>query len=108
MNGIRRRASYKSTTLLPKQPEVEIHVIHPFSPLRNQKFELIERKRCWGEDRLLCFDEAGNYRRILTSWTDFVPNDVFEEASRGRAYMSGDSMVELASFLKNLSGTLST
>ncbi len=108
MTRTHRHTIYKSTTLLPKQPKVEIHVTHPFSPLREHKFELIERKQCWGEDRLLCFDETGNYRRILTSWTDYVPHDVFEVTSNGRAYLSGDSMIGLASYLKNMAEILST
>ena len=108
MSGIHKHTSYKSTTLLPKQPEVEIHVTHPFSPLREHKFVLIERKQCWGEDRLLCFDETGNYRRILTSWTDYAPHDVFEVTSNGRAYLSGDSMIGLALYLENMAEILST
>ena len=108
MKSSHRHTSYKSTTLLPKQPEVEIHVTHPFSPLRENKFVLIERKQCWGEDRLLCFDETGNYRRILTSWTDYALHDVFEVTSNGRAYLSGASMIGLASYLKNMTEMLST
>lgn len=104
---IHRHTSYKSTTLLPKQPKVEIHVTHPFSPLKKHGFELIERKECWGEDRLLCFDECGNYRRILTSWTDYVPLDVFNEVSAGRAYLSGEGIVSLASYLEELVSLLS-
>ena len=102
MTWIHRHTSYKSTTLLPKQPEVEIHVTHPFSPLREHRFVLIERKQCWGEDRILCFDETGNYCRILTSWTDYAPLDIFQDTSNGRAYLSADSVIELAAHLENL------
>ncbi|MBQ7445849.1 MAG: hypothetical protein IJS71_07965 [Clostridia bacterium] len=96
------------TKPLPLQSQVEIIVTHPYSPLRNRKFKLIERKECWGEDRLLCIDENGYFRRIPTYWTDYVPVSAFNEVSNGRAYITGEKMVELAQLLQNLVNNLST
>lgn len=108
MTLIRKHKSYKSTTLLPLQPKVIIHVTHPFSPLKGRPFELVERKYCWGEDRVLCFDENGFYRRLLTSWTDYSPQSAFEEISNGRAVLSDKTMIELARIIEQLASELST
>ncbi len=99
--------TYKSSTLYPLQPEVRFHVTHPYSPDFGKEFVLIEKTICWDEDRLLCFDEQGNYRRILTSWTDFQPPKPFVAASAGRAYLTDSDAVELASLLVLLKDELS-
>ncbi|WP_408637507.1 DUF5372 family protein [Novisyntrophococcus fermenticellae] len=60
-------------------------ITHPFSPLKGKEFKLVERRSCWGEDRLLSFDENGDTCLILTSWTDYLPPDPFVSISNGRA-----------------------
>jgi hypothetical protein len=98
---------YKSSTLYPRQPEVCFHITHPFSPDCGKEFILIERKKCWGEDRLLCFDENGKYRTVLTSWTDYEPPCPFVSASNGTAFISDDHALELSDLLCLLAQELS-
>jgi len=37
----------------------------------------VERINAWGEDRVICCDDSGNSRSILTSWTDYPTADLF-------------------------------
>ena len=104
----RKRKTFKSSTLLPLQPEVRFHVTHPFSPDRGKAFILIERKVCFGDDRILCFDEDGNYRRFLTSWTDYVPLPPFLAISSGRAYLNVDDITGLSQLLHEIAGEVSS
>ena len=92
----------RKTSELIKRDE-NICITHPFSPLRKHSFQLIQGKNfVWGEDRLLCMDENGFYRRILTSWTNYEPPTPFIEVSQGRAYLTDKSLLDLASLLTNL------
>jgi len=85
-----------------RQNEAVFTVTHPCSPLKGKTYKLIERKQCWGDDRLLYLDENEDYRRILTSWTDYTPQDPFLETSGGKAVLSETSMIELAQLLSHL------
>ncbi|MDE7352147.1 MAG: Y4bD/Y4pK family protein, partial [Acetatifactor sp.] len=80
---------------------------HPFSPLCGKEYRLIERRTCWGEDRLLCFDENGASCLVLTSWTDYLPPDPFVAASDGRADFRLSDLVELNMFLNSLDDEVS-
>lgn len=89
--------------------DIRISVTHPFSPLKNHSYQLIEGKNnVWGEDRILCLDNNGFYRRILTEWTDYEPLPSFLEFSQGRAFLSDKSLLELAAFLESEAEKLST
>ena len=76
---------------------------HPFSPDRGKTFTLVQRKNFWGDDRLILLDEGGKRRRINASWTDLEPPSPFLEASAGRAVISDEKALELASLLDRLS-----
>ena len=65
-----------TTTGLPDE-RVEIYIVHPFSPLKGKKYEVIEHMTTWGEDRVLCMDEHGETHLFMTSWTDYLPEDPF-------------------------------
>ena len=67
--------------------------------MNGKEYRLIERRNCWGEDRLLCFDENGNSCLILTSWTDYLPIDPFVEISNGCVDFLFSDLVELNKLL---------
>jgi len=69
---------------------------------------LIERKTCWGEDRLTAFDGNGDIRLIPTSWTDYFPPDPFIETSNGRADFRFQDLLELASLMERIKEKAST
>ena len=80
---------------------------HPFSPLYGKEYRLIERRNCWGEDRLLCFDEKGNTCLILKSWTDYLPPEPFVSASDGRVDFRFSDLADLNSLLRIIEGEMS-
>ena len=94
--------TYHSSTIRPRTPKQIVHVIHPFSPLRQKEFEFVERTRVGNVDRVLCFDEDGNYRYLPVEMTDCIPPDAFTTASEGKARISDTKLIELASYLEML------
>lgn len=79
-----------------------VTVTHPFSPDRGKAFTLVERRNYWGDDRLIMLDEQGKRRRMKASWTDYEPPTPFLEISNGRAVISDEKALELASLLSRL------
>ena len=90
----------KLSTARLQDDRVEIQVVHPFSPLNGKRYEVIEHMVTWGEDRVLCIDENGETRLILTSWTDYLPVDPFIQVSNGTADFKYDDLQLLAQFLR--------
>ena len=58
-------------------------------------------------DRVLVFDENGNYRRFPICWTDYADPDPFLEASAGRAYTRDEGLLEISSLLSYISAEVS-
>ena len=88
-----------TTTGLPDE-RTEIHVTHPFSPLKGKRFEVIEHMITWGEDRVLCIDENGETRLLMTSWTDYLPVEPFIAVSNGTVDFRYDDLKLLSQMLK--------
>jgi hypothetical protein len=47
-------------------------VIHPFHPWHGRRFELVEYKNAWGEDRVYFHNEEQQLIALPASWTDVV------------------------------------
>jgi len=71
-----RQCPWRSVTTagLPDDQQT-ITITHPFSPLKGQKLFLIERIKVCGEDKIICCDNEGNSRMVLTSWTDYLSEE---------------------------------
>ena len=61
-------------------------VTHPFHPLFNREFGLIEYRNNWGEDRVYFHDAEGQWQSILASCTDVGGVDPFVEIAAGRSF----------------------
>ena len=61
-------------------------VTHPFHPLAGQRFELVDRYRTWGEDRVYYHTAAGELKSLPAGWTDVAEPDPFVVIGAGRAY----------------------
>jgi Family of unknown function (DUF5372) len=85
------------TTTHPK-----VCITHPFHPHYGRKFELISRRRHWGEDRLLYSDDSGRLRWIASAWTDIEPADEFRRIAAGRAAFRTVDLLELCRILDRL------
>jgi hypothetical protein len=74
-------------------------VTHPFHPLRGRRFELVDRRRTWGEDRVYYQDERGELKRLPASWTSVAAVDLFLSISAGRAHFRVADLLELATLI---------
>ena len=62
---------------------------------------MIERKKTWGEDRILYINEKGEMLLIPTSWTDAAEPDPFITVSQGRSPFKFNDLLELTKILKD-------
>jgi hypothetical protein len=75
-------------------------VTHPFHPQRGQEFELLDRRRTWGEDRVYFEDERGELKRLPAAWTSAADTDPFVSISKGRSFFRVEDLIALAGVLK--------
>jgi hypothetical protein len=62
-----------------------MRVTHPFHPLCGRQFEVICRRRHWGEDRVVYEGPNGRLCTIASAWTDIDPVDEFRQVAAERA-----------------------
>ena len=77
-------------------------ITHPFIPLYGKEYELIYRKKSWGEDRIMYIDENSIMCSIYTSRTDVMEEDPFISISNGRSDFRFDDLKKLSSIMKNV------
>ncbi len=83
-----------------------IRVTHPFHPLAGQEFDLISRKRNWGEDRVFIVGQGGLTTSIPATWTDVDPPDPYVVVSAGRTAFRIQDLLALAGLLDSLQSRL--
>ena len=69
---------------------------HPFHPLSGREFELVSRRRNWGEDRVYYHDERGELGSLPTAWTDAADVDPFVVQAAGRSPFRVADLLALA------------
>ena len=80
-------------------------VTHPFHPLYEREFRLIDRRvRGTGGDRVYFYDDHGRLESMPASWTDMTAEEPFIAVSAGRAYFRVDDLVRLISLLESWTG----
>jgi hypothetical protein len=72
--------------------------------LHGREFELVDRRRCWGEQRVYALDQNGVLLRFTASWTDAGDVDPFVAVSAGRALFRAEDLLELAALIEGLDG----
>ena len=75
---------------------------HPFHPLRGQKFEMIEYRHAWGEERVYFLDTKGQMQRLPAAWTDVAAVDPFEMIAAGRSALRVEDLLQLADLIERL------
>ena len=81
-----------------------VRITHPFHPLLDQTFELLERRRAWGEDRVHVYDADGRLRRLPASWTDAADLDPFVIQAAGRSAFRAEDLARLVVQVAALGG----
>ncbi|WP_276970634.1 DUF5372 family protein [Ferrimicrobium acidiphilum] len=79
---------------------------HPFHPLAGQEFDLISRKRNWGEDRVFIVGQGGLTTSMPATWTDVDPPDPCVVVSAGRTAFRIQDLLALAGLLDSLQSRL--
>jgi hypothetical protein len=70
--------------------------------LFEQQFELIARRRNWGEDRVWFEDREERVQTLPTSWTDAGGVDRFVAVAAGRSQFRVAELIELARQIEGL------
>lgn len=66
---------------------------------------MIERKKVWGDDKVLYINEKGEMCLIPASWTDVAEPDPFVAVSEGRSHFRFDDLQDLSKILKTEKGS---
>ena len=77
-------------------------VTHPFHPLYQQEFELVDRRLNWGEDRVYFHDALCDLKSILTRYTSVKAEDPFVSVARGRAYFRTKDLLALVGTINGM------
>jgi len=96
-----------SWTQLSNAPDADckprrFHVTHPFHPLFNREFELLEYRHCWGEERVFYLDENTDLHSFPARWTSAVADDPLVMISAGRSMFRVDDLLELVLLLQGI------
>jgi uncharacterized protein DUF5372 len=82
-----------------------VRITHPFHPLNGRAFEMICRRRYWGEDRVV-FVADGRVCTISSAFTDIDPEDQFRLMAAGRAAFRTADLLALCDTLDCLARQL--
>jgi len=74
-------------------------VTHPFSPLRGQSFQVIDRRKRFGSDSLLVVNQNGEWLRLSASWTDLAAADPFVAMCNQRTEFRFEDLMALRQVL---------
>ncbi|WOH75732.1 DUF5372 family protein [Bradyrhizobium sp. NDS-1] len=83
-----------------------MRITHPFHPLNGHAFELICRRRHWGEDRVVYAGADGRLCTIASAFTNIDPPDEFRLVAAGRAAFRTADLLALCYALDGLAGRL--
>ena len=105
--GARTYLSQQLTTAPGFQDEAEkpFPVTHPFHPLYQQEYKLIDVLHLWGLKRVYYYDVHGKRKSLPLSWTSLQPPDPFVICAQGRSPFRVQDLLELASLLKKVSSS---
>jgi hypothetical protein len=77
-------------------------VTHPFHPLFNREFELLEYRHCWGEERVFYLEKNTDLHSFPARWTSAVADDPLVMISAGRSMLRVDDLLELVILLQGI------
>jgi len=83
-----------------------VRITHPFHPLNGRAFELICRRRYWGEDRVVYAGENGRLCTIASAFTDIDPVDEFRRIAQDRVAFRTMDLLCLCEALDRLGRSL--
>lgn len=92
------------TTAPRSQNKLETFIItHPFHPLFQQEYELVDIRQLWGLKRVYYYDAHKKLKSFPLSWTSAFPPDPFVICAEGRSPFHVQELLKLSSLLKEIS-----
>jgi len=80
----------------------KIRIVHPFHPLSGHEFELVCRRRHWGEDRVVYLGRDGQLHAISADLTDIDAPDEYQRVAAGNAAFHPVDLLALCGLLERL------
>jgi len=77
-------------------------ITHEFHPLLGRVYDLVDRRRTWGEDRVYYHDDAGKLRGMKAQWTSVADADPFVSVSAGRSSLHVRDLLQLVALIARL------
>jgi hypothetical protein len=68
--------------------------------LHGQEYQLLDHRRCWGEDRVYFRDSVSELHRLPASWTSVVEADPLVVVAAGRAAFRLPDLLRLVELLQ--------
>ena len=75
---------------------------HRFHPLHGREFTFVQRKTCWGVERIDYIDDEGVLRYMPAGWTSVAAEDPFVKVAAGRSPFRAEDLLALADLLDGL------
>jgi len=85
---------------VPDGDHQRFRVTHPYHPLFGREFELVTRRRNWGEDRVLFHNADGQLVSLPACWTSVLVPDPFVVVSAGRSLFRVDDLIRLTKLIQ--------
>jgi hypothetical protein len=82
---------------------LKVRITHPFHPHAGREFDLICRRRYWGEDRVVYSGDDGRLRTISAAFTDVASLDEFRLVAGGKAAFRTVDLMTLCELLDRIS-----
>jgi hypothetical protein len=86
----------------------KVRITHPFHPQHGLSFEVICRRRHWGEDRVVYEGPNGRQCTITSAFTDVDPMDDFRLVAADRAAFRTVDLLALCDVLSRLAESTET
>ncbi|MFC1817036.1 DUF5372 family protein, partial [Thermodesulfobacteriota bacterium] len=87
----------KSTTTPIRDVKAKSFLVtHPYHPLHERQFDLVNYTFCWGDVRVYFYDEQNRLRSMPASWTSVGVIDPFVQVSAGRSPFRVEDLLELS------------
>lgn len=75
---------------------------HPFHPLRDSEWEIVDYRHTWGEDRVYFHDADGVLRSLPAAWTSVHDVDLAVVVGGGRAAFRVADLIELVVLMRKV------
>jgi len=82
--------------------ESKFRVIHPFHPLSEREFDIVDYTTAWGEGRVFFHDDENLLKSLPARWTSIAPINPYVQIAAGRCTLRLPELLELANLVKDI------